>query len=361
MQKVPDLGAAAALGARPVEDLLQEIGRHAGVPPDLAHRHVGRLAVTVAALDGSGEQVFLYQLRDARSDPGDLAHAVGVHEGTDHVVAVRARREKRRLVVRLVDASRQLREELAGGDPAARGVPEVRVELVAEISREVRGEHQADAERIRDIHGDGDGDDTVIRPHLLIGTSTGTRRPHAPVERGRVKGEPPLGVGTVEVKEGDAEGVRVERLLVIGDDVGDVEEDLVEPEALDAVTPRVRAQEAPETLRDVAEAGEVLAVEDDEVRADALGLGDQHQLADAAGPRHIVACREDALLLDAERLRPQGRALVLEDAGVEAVVVLLGGGGKDRVINRCSVSSGEWWGGRKWFRLVLSYLGWSYG
>lgn len=85
------------------------------------------------------------------------------------------------------------------------------------------------------------------------------------------------------------------------------------------------AQKIEEHLAGVPEGGQVLAVDHDEPGADPGGLGQEHQLADAEPARVVVARREDVLLLDPEGPRPERRVPVLEDLGVEAVIVLAGG------------------------------------
>ena len=104
----------------------------------------------------------------------------------------------------------------------------------------------------------------------------------------------------------------------------DTHKDFVKAQALHLFVPRVRAQKSKERLAHVAKGRQVLAVDQDQVGADLLGLGDEHQLLDALPPRHVVAGGEDALLLDAERQCLKLRPSILKNRGVEAVVVLEG-------------------------------------
>ena len=84
----------------------------------------------------------------------------------------------------------------------------------------------------------------------------------------------------------------------------------------------MRLEESKQRLADVAEGAEVLALDQDEVRTQPLGLADEHELAHALGAGVVVACCENVLLLDTQRLGFEGRVLVLDNLGVEAVVVL---------------------------------------
>lgn len=137
------------------------------------------------------------------------------------------------------------------------------------------------------------------------------------------------------------------------------DEDLVQPQALDASVANERGQPGAEELAGVAEGRQVLAVAEDEVGADGDGLGDGHELADASRPRSVVAGGHDALLAHAQGAPPQPRLPRLQHLCVEAVVVLGGFGergagrswlpnrGQARVGGRASIVPGVPTGGSR--------------
>jgi hypothetical protein len=91
-------------------------------------------------------------------------------------------------------------------------------------------------------------------------------------EGGGIKGKAGRGVRLVEAEEGVGKAAVVEQGQVVVDQVGHVHEDLVEAQALAAGVPGKGAQESIEELRGVSKAGEILAQDDDYVRAELLGL-----------------------------------------------------------------------------------------
>jgi hypothetical protein len=84
----------------------------------------------------------------------------------------------------------------------------------------------------------------------------------------------------------------------------------------------MRPEEVPDGLAHVAERRKVFAFDDDNVRAYLFGVRYQHELLDATSSGDVVACCQDAFLLHTQRQRLQSWVAVLQDRGVEAVVIL---------------------------------------
>jgi hypothetical protein len=81
----------------------------------------------------------------------------------------------------------------------------------------------------------------------------------------------------------------------------------VEAEALNLLTPRVRAKKRVQRLTHISERRQVLAVDENELWTDLLRLGNLHELTDAAAAGDIVARGQDGLLLHAQGQCLQGR------------------------------------------------------
>lgn len=147
---------------------------------------------------------------------------------------------------------------------------------------------------------------------------------NTPCDSGSVEAEALLGIVPGQAEERILQRIAVQETDVELNQVGDIQEDLVQPQALNLLVPRVRSQDAIQLLGDISERRQVLAISEDQIRAKPLGIRDELQLLDAAPPGLVVACRQDALLLDAKRERPERGLGILNNLCVEAVVILTG-------------------------------------
>lgn len=94
-------------------------------------------------------------------------------------------------------------------------------------------------------------------------------------EFGSIKAKAYRRVITPELEEGIAEVVKVQGFLVPVDDVGHVEEDLVEAELLGLGVPREALYKAVEVLGDITKSAQVLTYDNDDVGTYPSGLRDE--------------------------------------------------------------------------------------